>query len=97
MNNTSLRIKEYFAPKVVFLKRAIPTYIMSCFKIPQTICEQIESLISKFWWGQREEKKGIHWLAWDKLCVSKHGGGLGFRKFSCFNQALLAKQSRAGD
>ena len=23
-------------------------YIMSCFKIPQTICEQIESLISKF-------------------------------------------------
>lgn len=33
--------------------QSLPTYIMSCIKIPQTICEQIESLISKFWWRSR--------------------------------------------
>ena len=29
----------------------IPTYTMSCFKIPLGLYNEIESLIRKFWWG----------------------------------------------
>lgn len=29
--------------------QSIPTYVMSCFKLPITLCHEIESLIRKFW------------------------------------------------
>ena len=32
--------------------QAIPTYTMGCFKIPIGLCNEIETMIKKFWWGQ---------------------------------------------
>lgn len=42
------------AGKEVLIKsiiQVIPTYTMSCFKLPITLCHEIESLVWKFWWG----------------------------------------------
>ena len=33
--------------------QALPTYTMSCFKLPIGLCHEIEALIKKFFWGQR--------------------------------------------
>ena len=32
--------------------QALPTYTMSCFKLPTGLCHDIEALIRNFFWGQ---------------------------------------------
>ena len=71
---------------------AIPTCAMSCFKIPESLCDDLTSMIRNFWWGQKVEEKKILWVSWEKMCEPKVGGGLGFKNFKCFNLALLSKQ-----
>ncbi|XP_073311023.1 uncharacterized protein [Primulina huaijiensis] len=71
---------------------AIPTYAMSCFRIPKSICEEIERECANFWWGKEEGKRRLHWKKWSDLCNPKCQGGLGFRHLETFNRALMAKQ-----
>ncbi|XP_057811902.1 uncharacterized protein LOC131026150 [Salvia miltiorrhiza] len=82
--------KEVLIKSVI---QAIPTYTMSCFKVPMAICTDIERACSNFWWGETDSGKQMHWASWEKLCLQKSKGGLGFRRLGSFNQALLAKQA----
>ena len=72
--------------------QVIPTFTMSCFKLPVGLCNEIESLIRKFFWGQKGEQRKIHWKKWETLCKPKTKGGLGFKDLVKFNEVLLAKQ-----
>ncbi|CAA7024087.1 unnamed protein product [Microthlaspi erraticum] len=81
--------------KEVLLKsvaQALPTYVMSCFLLPLGIIKKLHSAISNFWWSNKQNSRGIHWIAWDKICLPHEKGGLGFRDLHLFNLALLAKQ-----
>ncbi|CAL1356643.1 unnamed protein product [Linum trigynum] len=81
-----------WAAKETLLKSvaaALPVYVMACFKLPVTLCRRLDKYIAHFWWGGSIDR--VHWMSWRKLCRSKQEGGLGFRRFEQFNQALLAK------
>jgi hypothetical protein len=72
--------------------QAIPTYPMSVFLLPKRLCNQIEGMISRFWWGSNVDKRNIYWVSWKKTCKQKKLGGMGLRDLYSFNIALLAKQ-----
>ncbi|XP_012851547.1 PREDICTED: uncharacterized protein LOC105971242 [Erythranthe guttata] len=83
------------AGKEVLIKavlQAIPTYVMSCFLLPEGLIQEIEMTIRRFWWGNGENK-GMVWLSWGEMCKAKELGGLGFRDLKAFNFALLVKQA----
>lgn len=78
---------------IIAVIQAILIYTMSCFKLPKGLCEDVNKLCPKIWWGDIRDKRKIHWVSWKKLCKRKGRGRLGFRDLNYFNQALLAKQS----
>uniref|UniRef100_A0A2N9FNB8 Reverse transcriptase domain-containing protein n=1 Tax=Fagus sylvatica TaxID=28930 RepID=A0A2N9FNB8_FAGSY len=71
--------------------QAIPTYAMSCFQFPAGLCQEISSMAYRFWWGQRNGGRKIHWMNKKKLYRTKQDGGMGFRDLHLFNSALLAR------
>lgn len=82
------------AGKLTMLKSvltAIPTYAMSCFQLPMSLCKRIQSTLTRFWWDDTTDKRKMCWVAWDKLTKPKASGGLGLRDIQIFNQALLGK------
>ncbi|XP_062088870.1 uncharacterized protein LOC133795435 [Humulus lupulus] len=84
------------AGKEILLKtvaQALPNYAMNVFLLPKEISNDLQKTMSNFWWKSSSKKKrGIHWLSWERLCIPKSMGGLGFRNLYDFNISLLGKQ-----
>ena len=85
----SKRGKEVLIKSILL---ALPTYVMSTFLLPLEICENLASAIAQFWWSSNPPKRGIHWEKWEKVCLPREEGGIGFRMIHEFNLSLLAKQ-----
>lgn len=69
----------------------IPSFTMTCFELPVSLCKRIQSALTRFWWDPTYEKKGMCWVSWDNLAKPKALGGIGMHDLQRFNQALLAK------
>ena len=66
---------------------SLPTYFLSLFTIPTHMANKIEKLQRDFLWGNSK----THLVGWDKVCAPIAIGGLGIRKLTTFNKALLGK------
>jgi hypothetical protein len=91
-------IEKYLSSggKEVLIKvvlQALPVYAMSVFQFPVGLIDELNKLIRDFHWGDEHDRRRMHWLSWDKLTQPKLCGGMGFRDFRVYNQALLARQA----
>ncbi|KAI4995951.1 hypothetical protein ZWY2020_040453 [Hordeum vulgare] len=67
--------------------------IMKCVRsVKYRLCEEIGTLIYRYWWSQQDKMDKCHWIGWDKLTKIKKEGGLGFREMHIFNLEMLARQ-----
>ncbi|KAJ9136337.1 hypothetical protein P3X46_033428 [Hevea brasiliensis] len=65
---------------------------MACFRMPESLCQDINIMMVNFCWDQTKEETKLCWIAWRHLCGPKIQGVLGFKDINAFNMAFLAKQ-----
>ena len=41
--------------------QSIPTYTMGVLQLPVKLCDELDALCAKFWWGQVGNERKIHW------------------------------------
>jgi hypothetical protein len=44
--------------------QAVPTYPMSCFKLPAPVCKKMKTYIANYWWGSSIDNHKVHWQRW---------------------------------
>ena len=65
------------AGKEVFIRaiaQSIPTYIMSVFKLPMELCDDLNQMVRNYYCGAEKGKRKKHWYLWDKMTRPKSVG-----------------------
>ncbi|CAL9013284.1 unnamed protein product [Prunus brigantina] len=70
---------------------SIPIYAMQTTKLPMSTCEDLDRVNRNFFWGGSARQSKVHLCQWDLVCKPKHKGGLGLKKATLMNQAMLGK------
>ncbi|CAA7019014.1 unnamed protein product [Microthlaspi erraticum] len=90
VNYSSQRLSA--AGKLTLIKSvlsAIPTYSMSCFKIPVSLCKRIQFALTRFWWDQTPGVQKMSWTSWTKMKKSKSSGARVLQGKYCKDYSFL--------
>lgn len=70
---------------------SLPMHYLSIFKIPDSVARKIIKLQRNFFWGVKNESKGVHPIKWNELEAPISFGGLGLGNLKIKNLGLLFK------
>uniref|UniRef100_A0A803QBI6 Reverse transcriptase zinc-binding domain-containing protein n=1 Tax=Cannabis sativa TaxID=3483 RepID=A0A803QBI6_CANSA len=63
----------------------------TCVIPSKSVTKEVERLCRGFLWGTKDERLKIHMTSWEKVCLPKAYGGLGFKEGTKWNYAMLSK------
>lgn len=63
---------------------AIPTFAMGCFDLTKTFCDQLSTMICRYWWNQQEGKHQIPLAQQRCFDETQVGRGAGLPRHSLF-------------
>ncbi|KAH6784357.1 hypothetical protein C2S52_009316 [Perilla frutescens var. hirtella] len=59
----------------------IPLHIFQVMEPPQGVLHQLKQMIARFFSSSVGEKRKMHWISWETICLPISEGGLGIRRF----------------
>ena len=76
---------------IISVLQSLQLYWMSIFLFPSGVVHEIESLVHNFLWNLGESSKGKCRIAWADVCKPLVKGGLGIKRITLWNRALLSR------
>jgi hypothetical protein len=71
---------------------AIPSYAMSTFLYPNSLCSSLDRHFQNFWWDfPKGKSRNLCLKSWSSICMPRAQGGLGIKDMKSANLALLTK------
>ncbi|RVW25474.1 putative ribonuclease H protein [Vitis vinifera] len=70
---------------------SMPIYLMSLLRMPRVVSLRLEKIQRDFLWGGGALERKPHLVNWESVCSDIRKGGLGVRRLSTLNRALLCK------
>ncbi|KAM6568714.1 hypothetical protein CsatB_016699 [Cannabis sativa] len=100
VDKMTARIKIWSTRHISFAGRAvlinsvlltIHTYWSQILVLPKKVVAEIERICRSFLWKGSNNMLGAGAVAWNKVCLSKAEGGIGFLNINTWNKAALMK------
>ncbi|XP_060182320.1 uncharacterized protein LOC132611981 [Lycium barbarum] len=79
------------AVRINSVLQSIPIYMLSAVVPTKYTINELHKIFESFYWSTNEEGKSRHWSSWDKVCLPKEEGGLGFRSLDDVSKAFFSK------
>lgn len=68
----------------------LPIHYFSFYKVSSKVVLSLIAIQRKFLWVGNNDKTGIVWVSWDKLCLPKSKGDLGIKDLVYFNKVCYS-------
>uniref|UniRef100_A0A803P0P7 Reverse transcriptase zinc-binding domain-containing protein n=1 Tax=Cannabis sativa TaxID=3483 RepID=A0A803P0P7_CANSA len=78
-------VSSYLKSSKAYTPRLVDIFHM------QSVTKEVERLCRVFLWGTKDERLKIHMTSWEKVCLPKAYGGLGFKEGTKWNYGMLSK------
>src|SRR5581483_7776405 len=75
---------------IISVLQSLQLYWMAVFIFPSSTIHDLEACFRDFLWAQGDSSKGKCKVAWHLVCRPLDCGGLGFKRLSAWNRALIA-------
>ena len=76
---------------IISVLQSFKLYWMAVYVFPSSVVHQLESLFRDFLWAHGDSSKGWCRIVWFLVCRPKEMGGIGFKRLSVWNRALISK------
>ena len=76
---------------IISVLQSLQLYWMAIFLFPSAVIHELEAVCRDFLWAQGDSSKGKCRIAWDSVCRPSMSGGLGIKRLSVWNRALISK------